>query len=117
VVVEAGLDGRLCAVFVLEKTWRHGIVLSHIAGAASVILGLTVIIRPDALVQAVFFSPSSASISARYSSAICFPGGLRTLVLTPVPLEWQALAEWCDRLMRVKRNWVSLAGARGVPRT
>jgi len=36
-------------VFLLEKTWRHGIVLSHVAGVACVILGLTVIIRPDVL--------------------------------------------------------------------
>lgn len=36
-------------VFLLEKTWRHGIMLSHLAGGACVILGLTVIIRPDVL--------------------------------------------------------------------
>jgi predicted metal-binding membrane protein len=36
-------------VFFLEKTWRHGIMLSHVAGAACVILGVTVIIRPDIL--------------------------------------------------------------------
>jgi predicted metal-binding membrane protein len=40
----------VCAVvFFLEKTWRHGIMLSHLAAAACVILGLTVIIRPDVL--------------------------------------------------------------------
>jgi predicted metal-binding membrane protein len=38
-------------VFVLEKTWRHGILLSRVAGAACVILGLTVIIRPLILNQ------------------------------------------------------------------
>lgn len=36
-------------VFVLEKTWRYGIMLSQLAGAACVILGLIVIIRPDVL--------------------------------------------------------------------
>ena len=36
-------------VFSLEKTWRHGIMLSRLAGVACVILGLTVIIRPDVL--------------------------------------------------------------------
>lgn len=36
-------------VFFLEKTWRHGLGLSRVAGAACVILGLTVIIRPDVL--------------------------------------------------------------------
>jgi predicted metal-binding membrane protein len=36
-------------VFVLEKTWRYGIRLSQLAGAACVILGLIVIIRPDVL--------------------------------------------------------------------
>lgn len=36
-------------VFVLEKTWRYGIMLSQLAGAACVILGLLVIIRPDVL--------------------------------------------------------------------
>ena len=35
--------------FFLEKTWRHGIMLSRVAGAACVMLGLTVIIRPDVL--------------------------------------------------------------------
>ena len=39
------------AVFFLEKTWRHGILLSRVAGATCVILGLTVIIRPDILNQ------------------------------------------------------------------
>jgi predicted metal-binding membrane protein len=39
------------AVFFLEKTWRHGIMLSQVAGAVCVILGLTVIIRPDLLNQ------------------------------------------------------------------
>lgn len=38
-------------VFVLEKTWRHGIMLSQVAGAACVFLGLMVIIRPDILNQ------------------------------------------------------------------
>jgi predicted metal-binding membrane protein len=36
-------------VLFLEKAWRHGIMLSHVAGAACVMLGLTVIIRPDIL--------------------------------------------------------------------
>jgi predicted metal-binding membrane protein len=36
-------------VFVLEKTWRYGIMLSQLAGAACVILGLIVIIRPEVL--------------------------------------------------------------------
>ena len=36
-------------VFFLEKTWRGGVILSRIAGAACVILGLAVIIRPDLL--------------------------------------------------------------------
>ena len=36
-------------VFYLEKTWRHGVVVSRIVGAACVILGLAVTIRPDAL--------------------------------------------------------------------
>ena len=39
------------AVFFLEKTWRHGIMLSQVAGAACVILGLMMIIRPDILNQ------------------------------------------------------------------
>jgi predicted metal-binding membrane protein len=37
------------AVFFLEKTWRHGVMLSRIVGAACVILGLAVTIRPEAL--------------------------------------------------------------------
>lgn len=37
------------AVFFLEKTWHHGVALSRVAGAACVILGMAVIIRPDVL--------------------------------------------------------------------
>jgi predicted metal-binding membrane protein len=33
----------VAVVFFLEKTWRHGIMLSYLTGAACVILGLTVI--------------------------------------------------------------------------
>jgi predicted metal-binding membrane protein len=36
-------------LFFLEKAWRHGIMFSYVAGAACVILGLTVIVRPDIL--------------------------------------------------------------------
>jgi predicted metal-binding membrane protein len=36
-------------VFFVEKTWRYGIMLSQLAGAACVILGAAVIIRPDVL--------------------------------------------------------------------
>jgi len=36
-------------VFFLEKTWRHGIMLSRTAGAACLVLGLAVMIRPDVL--------------------------------------------------------------------
>jgi len=36
-------------VFFLEKTWRYGVTLSRITGAACVILGLAVILRPDVL--------------------------------------------------------------------
>src|SRR6202171_1960180 len=36
-------------VLFLEKTWRHGVMLSRIVGAACVMLGLAVTIRPDVL--------------------------------------------------------------------
>jgi predicted metal-binding membrane protein len=36
-------------VFFLEKTWRHGVMLSRIVGVACVILGMAVTIRPDTL--------------------------------------------------------------------
>ena len=39
----------VAVMFFLEKTWRHGIMLSYVAGAACVILGLTVSIRADVL--------------------------------------------------------------------
>ena len=48
-LMNLALMAVVAVVFLLEKTWRHGIMLSHVAGAASVILGLTVIIRPDIL--------------------------------------------------------------------
>jgi predicted metal-binding membrane protein len=36
-------------LFFLEKTWRHGVVLSRISGAVCVVLGLAVIVQPDIL--------------------------------------------------------------------
>src|SRR6202521_547692 len=48
-LMNLALMAVVAVVFLLEKTWRNGIMLSHVAGAASVILGLTVIIRPDIL--------------------------------------------------------------------
>ena len=36
-------------LFFLEKNWRHGVMLSRIAGAACVVLGLVVIVQPDVL--------------------------------------------------------------------
>lgn len=41
----------VAAVFFLEKAWQHGIMLSYVAGAACVMLGLTAIIRPDILLR------------------------------------------------------------------
>ena len=37
------------ALFFLEKTWRHGVLLSRISGAACVILGVGMIVQPDIL--------------------------------------------------------------------
>ncbi len=36
-------------VFFLEKSWRQGVMLSRVAGAACVVLGATVLIRPEVL--------------------------------------------------------------------
>jgi predicted metal-binding membrane protein len=36
-------------LFFLEKTWRHGVLLSRISGAACVVLGVAVIVQPDIL--------------------------------------------------------------------
>ena len=36
-------------VFFLEKNWRQGVVLSRVAGVACVVLGATVLIRPEVL--------------------------------------------------------------------
>lgn len=36
-------------VFFLEKTWRHSVIVSPVVGAACLILGPIVIIRPDVL--------------------------------------------------------------------
>ena len=48
-LMNLALMAVFATVFLLEKTWRHGIMLSRVAGVACVILGLTVIIRPDIL--------------------------------------------------------------------
>jgi predicted metal-binding membrane protein len=36
-------------VFFLEKSWRYGVPLSRISGAACVLLGMAVIVQPDVL--------------------------------------------------------------------
>jgi len=36
-------------LFFLEKTWRYGVLLSRISGAACVVLGVAVIVQPDIL--------------------------------------------------------------------
>lgn len=36
-------------LFFLEKTWRHGVLLSRISGAACVVLGVAVIVQPGIL--------------------------------------------------------------------
>jgi predicted metal-binding membrane protein len=48
-LMNLALMAVFAVVFFLEKTWRYGIMLSQLAGAACVILGLAVIIRPDVL--------------------------------------------------------------------
>jgi hypothetical protein len=39
----------IAIVFLLEKNWKHGVVLTKIVGAALIGLGLAVIIAPDIL--------------------------------------------------------------------
>ena len=39
----------LSAVFLLEKNWRGGVVLSRVVGVALVVLGIVVFVRPQAL--------------------------------------------------------------------
>jgi predicted metal-binding membrane protein len=48
-LMNLALMAVVAVVFLLEKTWRYGIVLSYLAGAACVILGVAVSIRPDFL--------------------------------------------------------------------
>ncbi len=36
-------------VFFLEKNWRQGVTLARVAGAACVVLGVAVLVRPDVL--------------------------------------------------------------------
>jgi predicted metal-binding membrane protein len=37
------------AIFVIEKSWRHGLVVAKIAGALLVVLGVAVIAHPALL--------------------------------------------------------------------
>lgn len=37
------------ALFFLEKTWRHGVLLSRISGVTCVVLGVAVMVQPDVL--------------------------------------------------------------------
>ncbi|MDQ6774181.1 MAG: DUF2182 domain-containing protein [Candidatus Dormibacteraeota bacterium] len=39
----------LATVFFVEKRWRYGVALSRIVGAACLVIGLTVLLRPDVL--------------------------------------------------------------------
>ncbi len=39
----------IAALFFLEKTWRHGVLLSRVSGAACVVLGLAVLVQPGVL--------------------------------------------------------------------
>jgi predicted metal-binding membrane protein len=39
----------IAAVFFLEKNWRYGVLLSRVSGAACVIIGVAVMVRPDFL--------------------------------------------------------------------
>jgi predicted metal-binding membrane protein len=39
----------LALIFLLEKNWRHGVAVSRIAGTAVALLGLTVLLQPQAL--------------------------------------------------------------------
>jgi predicted metal-binding membrane protein len=48
-LMNLALMAVFAVVFFVEKTWRYGIMLSQLAGAACVILGVAVIIRPDVL--------------------------------------------------------------------
>jgi predicted metal-binding membrane protein len=36
-------------VFFLEKNWRHGIMLARVVGAACIVIGVFVLVRPDVL--------------------------------------------------------------------
>jgi predicted metal-binding membrane protein len=36
-------------LFFLEKSWRHGVLLSRLSGAACIVLGVAVIMQPDVL--------------------------------------------------------------------
>jgi predicted metal-binding membrane protein len=40
---------RIFALFFVEKTWKHGLVLARIAGVSLVVLGAIVIARPTML--------------------------------------------------------------------
>ena len=37
----------IAAIFLAEKTWRHGVALTRVVGGALVLLGLAVVLRPD----------------------------------------------------------------------
>jgi predicted metal-binding membrane protein len=47
--MQLGWMAAIAAVFLLEKTWRHGAGLTRVVGTALVILGIAVIVRPDLL--------------------------------------------------------------------
>jgi predicted metal-binding membrane protein len=47
--MQLGWMAAIAAVFLLEKTWRHGVGLTMVVGTALVILGIAVVVRPDLL--------------------------------------------------------------------
>jgi predicted metal-binding membrane protein len=52
--------GVIAAVFLAEKTWRHGVVLTRVVGTAVMALGMVVVLRPS-LLEALSTATSSHS--------------------------------------------------------
>ena len=59
----------IAAIFLAEKTWRHGVALTKVVGVAVLLLGLTEVVRPSLVSELSTVSGSHAGMSAATWSA------------------------------------------------
>jgi predicted metal-binding membrane protein len=57
-LMNLGWMAALAVVFLAEKNWSHGVALTKVLGAATVALGITIIVHPQLLSSLATTAPS-----------------------------------------------------------